>query len=118
LVGANEFPDLGEAAVQVLNVPRAESRTRSSVIAPIPQMRLAEPYEALRDASDRALARTGERPAIFLANLGASADFSERATYAQNFFAAGGIEAIMNDGFGKRDSLVEAFKASGTQRAC
>jgi methylmalonyl-CoA mutase len=118
LVGANEFPDLGEAAVAVLDIPRAKFRTRPSTIVPLPQMRLAEPYEALRDASDRIHATTGTRPKIFLANLGASADFTERATFAQNFFAAGGIEAIMNDGFDDRDALVRAFKSSGAQLAC
>ena len=118
LVGANEFPDLCEAPVAVLDVPRAKSRTRPSAIAPLPQIRLAEPYEALRDASDRMLATTGARPRVFLANLGASADFAERATFAANFFAAGGIEAISNDGFANRDALAKAFKASSARLAC
>src|SRR5262249_2135031 len=96
LVGANEFPDLDEAKVQVNDVARASTPPRPVAIPiePLAQMRLAEPYEALRDASDRMLASTGTRPRIFLANLGASADFTERATFARNFFAAGGIEAI------------------------
>ena len=118
LIGANEFPDLSETSVAVLDVPRAKARTRPSVIAPLPQIRLSEPYEALRDASDRMLAETGARPRIFLANLGASADFTERATFATNFFAAGGIEALTNDGFYNRDALVKAFKSSGAQLAC
>jgi methylmalonyl-CoA mutase len=120
LVGANEFPDLGEAAALVLDVkPVSVPAMPAAVpIAPLPQMRLAEPYEMLRDVSDRMLATTGARPRLFLANLGASADFSERATFATNFFAAGGIEAVANDGFASRDALVEAFKSSGTRRAC
>jgi methylmalonyl-CoA mutase len=120
LVGTNEFPDLSETAVQVLDVARASVPPMPVAvpITPLTPMRLAEPYETLRDASDRELARTGERPKIFLANFGASADFTERATFAQNFFAAGGIEAIGSDGFADREALVEAFKASGTRRAC
>src|SRR5215468_12272480 len=35
----------------------------------LPSHRLAEPFEALRDASDRVLGKTGARPKIFLANL-------------------------------------------------
>jgi methylmalonyl-CoA mutase len=81
-------------------------------------LRLAEPYEALRDASDRALAATGARPTIFLANLGTSADFTARATFAKNFFEAGGIEALTNDGFESRDALLNAFTASGARLAC
>jgi len=69
------------------------------VFEPLPRIRLAEPFEALRDASDRMCARTGARPKIFLANLGGPADFTARATFAKNFFAAGGIEAAGNDGF-------------------
>ena len=40
------------------------------------------------------LAETGARPKIFLANLGTPADFTARATFAKNFFEAGGIEAV------------------------
>ncbi|MEN3375445.1 MAG: methylmalonyl-CoA mutase, partial [Hyphomicrobiales bacterium] len=120
LVGANEFPDLGEAPVVVLDVARVSAPPMPVTIPiePLAPMRLAEPYEALRDASDRMLATTGARPKVFLANLGASADFSERATFATNFFAAGGIEAIRNDGFASRDPLIAAFKSSGTRLAC
>jgi len=74
--------------------------------------------KALRDASDRVLARTGARPRVFLANLGKLSDFTVRAAFAKNFYEAGGIEAIGNDGFGDRASLVEAFKASGAKLAC
>ena len=40
------------------------------------------------------LAKTGARPKIFLANLGTLAEFTARATFAKNFFEAGGIEAV------------------------
>jgi methylmalonyl-CoA mutase len=87
-------------------------------IEPLAQIRFAEPYEVLRDASDRMLATIGARPTIFLANLGASADFTDRATFATNFFAAGGIAAIGNDGFANHDALIRAFKDSDSRLAC
>src|SRR5262249_38209528 len=120
LVGANEFPDLGEAPAAVLDVACVSVRAPAAavMIDALPPMRLAQPYEALRDASDRALVANGRRPTIFLANLGASSDFTERATFATNFFAAGGIEAISNDAFASRDALIAAFKASGTRLVC
>jgi methylmalonyl-CoA mutase len=120
LVGANEFPDLSEAPVQVLDVARASVAPMPVTIPiePLAQMRFAEPYEVLRDASDRMLATTGARPTIFLANLGASTDFTEHATFATNFFAAGGIEAINNNGFASRDALIATFKSSGARLAC
>src|SRR5690606_24506805 len=36
----------------------------------LPSIRLSEPFEALRDASDKHLASTGKRPQVFLAALG------------------------------------------------
>ena len=40
------------------------------------------------------LAKTGARPKVFLANLGKLSDFTARATFAKNFYEAGGIEAL------------------------
>jgi methylmalonyl-CoA mutase len=74
----------------------------------LPCIRLAEPFEHLRDASDRMLAQTGARPKIFLANLGVPADFTPRANFARNFFAAGGIAAVTNDGFAQSSPTAEA----------
>jgi len=117
--GTSDFPDLAETPVSVLDVaPVALSPPSALAFEPLPRIRLAEPFEALRDASDRILARTGARPKVFLANLGAPADFTARASFAKNFFAAGGIEAAGNDGFASRDAMIEAFKASGAKLAC
>jgi hypothetical protein len=80
LTGASAFPDLSELPVAVLDVPRqAPPRATAHVsFSPLPRIRLAEPYERLRDASDWARAATRQRPRVFLANLGTSADFTAR----------------------------------------
>jgi methylmalonyl-CoA mutase len=117
ITGTSDFPDLAEAPVPVLDVPpRAPPPPSASAFEPLPRIRLAEPFEQLRDASDQMLARTGARPKIFLANLGTPADFSVRATFAKNLFAAGGIEAA--EGFVTSDEMITAFKASGAKLAC
>lgn len=115
LTGASEFPFLAEKPVAVLDVAPSQA-ARSD--AGLPSLRLAEPYEALRDASDAILERTGKRPTVFLANLGPVAVHNARSTFAANAFAAGGVEAIGNDGFTDTQALVEAFKASGARLAC
>ena len=46
-------------------------------------MRLAAPFEKLRDRSDNWLKATGARPKVFLANLCTAADFTARATFHQ-----------------------------------
>ncbi|MBY0252395.1 MAG: methylmalonyl-CoA mutase, partial [Methylobacterium organophilum] len=84
----------------------------------LPSQRLAEPYEALRDASDAFLAKTGRRPVVFLANLGPVAAFNARATFAANAFAAGGLESLSNEGFPDAESAAAAFRESGASLAC
>ena len=120
LTGTSDFPDLAEAPVAVLDIPRVASTPYPSVLKfdPLPPMRLAEPFERLRDASDRLLAQTGARPKIFLANLGKPADFTARAAFAKNFFEAGGLEAVSNDGFAGRDDMLAALRTAGAKLAC
>ncbi len=120
LTGTSGFPDLSEAPVAILDVePLAAAPTGDAVVVftALPSARLAEPYERLRDAADRA-AKDGARPKVFLANLGAAADFTARATFAKNFFETGGIEAIAADGFTSLDNLATEFKKSGAALAC
>jgi methylmalonyl-CoA mutase len=64
------------------------------------------------------MAEKGTRPAVFLANLGSLATFTPRAMFAKNFFAAGGIAAIDNDGFDTPQKAADAFKQSGAKLAC
>jgi len=121
LTGTSDFPDLDETTPAVLEVAPILAPKESTVAltaAALPRIRLAEPFERLRDASDRILAQTGARPKVFLANLGTMSDFTARATFAKNFFEAGGIAAVTNDGFASRDAMAAAFKASGAKLAC
>ncbi len=97
LTGTSEFPHLKENHVAVLDVARVPFETFRGPALTFPalkRMRLSEPFEALRDASDRALKETGSRPKVFLANLGNPVDYIARAMFARNFFEAGGIEAV------------------------
>lgn len=97
---------------------KALSDGQTATVAALPAHTLGEDFEALRDASDRALAANGKRPQVFLANLGKVAQHTARATYARNFFEAGGVEALVTDGFTDAANAAEAFKASGASVAC
>jgi methylmalonyl-CoA mutase len=121
LTGTSDFPDLAETKPAILDVEPVAAPKESAVAvttAALPRIRLAEPFERLRDTSDRILAQTGARPKIFLANLGTMSDFTARATFAKSFFEVGGIAAVTNDGFSSRDAMAAAFKASGAKLAC
>lgn len=121
LTGASEFPNIHEAPVHVLGgrligvSHGGEAKIKFEGLKPL---RLAEPFEKLREASDRTLKSKGVRPRVFLANLGTAADFTARTTFAKNFFEAGGIEAVSNDGFADRAGLVAAFKNSDAALVC
>jgi methylmalonyl-CoA mutase len=113
VTGVSIFPNLYEAEAKV-DLPAPARQPSAGGLQPI---RLAEPFEALRDGSDRVLAATGARPKVFLATLGTQAEFTARATFAKNFFEAGGIEAIGDVAIG-RPALAAAFKASGAALGC
>jgi methylmalonyl-CoA mutase len=121
LTGTSDFPNLDEKAAAVLDVAPVVTPKEDAAavtIEALPRIRLAEPFEALRDASDRALTKTGARPKVFLANLGKLSEFSARAMFAKNFYEASGIEALSNDGFKDQVAMIAAFKASGAKLAC
>jgi methylmalonyl-CoA mutase len=121
LTGASEFPNLKETQVAVLDAkpvelaPYGEAKFKFDALPP---MRLAVPFERLRDQSDKTLKAKGTRPKVFLANLGTAADFTARATFAKSFFETGGIEAVETEGFTDPSALAEAFKVSGAALAC
>ena len=121
LTGASEFPNLHEADVAVLEArpvvlpPYGEAKIKFDGLPP---MRLAAPFEALRDKSDARLKAAGARPKLFLANLGTAADFTARAAFAKSFFETGGIEALDTEGFADPAALAAAFKVSGAAVAC
>jgi methylmalonyl-CoA mutase len=59
----------------------------------------------------------GARPSVFMANLGRVAQHTARATFARNFFEAGGIEAISTDGFSDAKAAGDAFAAADAKIA-
>ncbi|MEM7494516.1 MAG: methylmalonyl-CoA mutase family protein, partial [Pseudomonadota bacterium] len=86
--------------------------------APLTPIRVAEPFETLRDRAEADFQKTGQRPAIFLATLGPLAEHTARADFARNLFAAGGLEAISAPVAPESiTELTAAYKASGCQIA-
>ena len=123
LTGTNEFPNIFEAPLDVLapydptrsQAPSSQGAVKSASLV---ARRLAAPFERLRDLSDAQFARTGARPKVFLATLGAVADFTARANFAKNFFEAGGLETVVGPSTDDAAALVAAFQASGAKTAC
>lgn len=120
LTGTSAFPRLGDDGVAFEPWPASipSAALNGARAAPVRQQRSAEPFEALRDAADAHAARHGSRPRIFLASLGPLAVHAARATWMRNFLAAGGIEAIGDEGFTNSAEAGAAFTASGATVAC
>ncbi|MBM1170963.1 methylmalonyl-CoA mutase family protein [Microvirga arabica] len=115
------FPTLVKMAADGATLPQLAATAAAPeavAVAPLPSVRVAEPFERLRDRSDAYRAKTGERPKVFLANLGSIADFTARATFAKNFFEAGGMEAMMNEGLTDQKETEQAFIDSKAKISC
>jgi methylmalonyl-CoA mutase len=120
ITGVSEFPDIHEKPIDNIEENPAfitEVPTAGETVTQLPFHRYSESFEALRLLSDQCLGDTGKRPQIFLANLGPVAAHTARATYAKNFFEAGGVEALPSEGFTDTATLSEAFTASGAKVA-
>jgi len=123
VIGANHFPDIHEGALDVLAPYRpsaalVEPPAGALKSAPLAPQRLSEPFERLREESDMDFAASGNRPKIFLANLGPVAAFTARANFAKNFFEAGGVEAVFGPETESTTELVDAYRESGAKLAC
>ena len=122
ITGANEFPDIGEAALTVLapfsDVGELAAPASAVKTAALKPYRLAQPFEALREAAKTHYAKTGVKPRVFLANLGPAAAFTARANFTKNFFEAGGIEAVFGPETEDSLSIVKAYRESGAKLAC
>ncbi len=115
VTGVSEFPDLAgrEQSEQPL------AALEESEGAGLPLRRLAEPFEALRDAADRHLSATGERPLVHIAALGDLATHTNRSTWASNLLAVAGVAASGAQAGGSQSPLeAEArFSESGASVA-
>jgi methylmalonyl-CoA mutase len=112
IVGVSEFPHLGETPVRREAHPLAAGGNPA-----LRPTRVAETFEALRDASDRYLLTHGVRPRAFMANLGTVAEHTTRSTWVVNALAVGGIEAQEHHGFADAAAAAELFAGSGAALA-
>ncbi|MGE0339544.1 MAG: methylmalonyl-CoA mutase family protein [Xanthobacteraceae bacterium] len=115
ITGVSEFPNVNEPKEAVLDdKPQTDQQQPADSALALSRMRVAEPFEALRDAADA----MKDRPKVFIANLGKPVDFTARTTFARNFFEAGGIAAVSQENIQSPEDAVKAFKASGAKLAC
>lgn len=98
VLGAGDFANLEEALLK----PRPSYGKGA-----LKEARPAEPFEKLRFAAEP------HRPKIYLAALGGTAEFTARANFATNLFAAGGIESHPGCGGYAVNEIVRDFETGG-----
>jgi methylmalonyl-CoA mutase len=117
ITGVSAHADLAERPVEVAaGAPDREAfAPAEGALAP---MRLAEPFERLRDHSDAFLERNGPRPKVYLVALGPEPNHRRRRAFMREWLAAGGIEAFYDGEASTPEDAVKRFKASGAPFAC
>ncbi len=87
------------------NVPQVE---------PLRIHRGAEPFEQLRaNAEAWAAAHGGQRPQVFLANMGPIPQHKPRADFSSGFFLVGGFDVLNTSGFATPEDAAQAALDSG-----
>jgi methylmalonyl-CoA mutase len=119
MTGVSAHPDLAEAKAEVLPASAPAFAYPGEALAPpMAPLRIAEPFERFRDASDAALAREGVRPRVFLVAIGPAAAHGRRVGFARELFEAGGVEALADAGAADAQDAAARFAASGAAMAC
>ena len=117
ITGVSAHVDLDEPPVEVaIGAPERETFTPAE--GALMPMRLAEPFERLRDRSDDFLRSTGARPKVYLAALGPEANHRRRVQFMREWLEVGGFDAVYDGEARTAHDAVTRFKASSARLAC
>jgi methylmalonyl-CoA mutase len=97
LVGVNNYPDLNGKPIEPPPPPEA-------IAAPFPLFRLAEPFEKVRERTERHVSATGHAPKVLLLKRGDVKMRTARANFALNFFGCAGFEITESEDYAGSDA--------------
>ncbi len=103
---------LGKGAV-VADIAKALNQGSEAEITALLPHRWTEQFEALRAATEKHVAETGENVKIFLCNMGPIPQHKARADFSAGFMEVAHFEVLRNDGFATVEDAVAAAAASG-----
>jgi methylmalonyl-CoA mutase len=104
----------GATLGEIAQAARANAKA-GPTINPVHAHRGAQAFEALRQAAETYVARTGQRPEVFLATMGPLTQHKGRADFSTAFLGVGGFETIYPSGFSTPDEAADAALASGAK---
>jgi methylmalonyl-CoA mutase len=96
LVGVNNYPNLMEKA------PEAEAPPKQSNA--LPQFRIAEPFEKIRQRTNEHARATGHYPKVLLLTRGDVKMKGARANFCLNFFGCAGFDMVVADEYEEADA--------------
>ena len=92
---------------EILSILR-DGTDGSGNITGLKPLRAATPFETLRDRSEDFRTRTGNRPGVFLANLGPPEQHRGRSEFSRGFFEAAGFLVESPSGFDSPETAAAA----------
>ena len=110
ILGSNQFPNFLEKAGEEITKETVTSYGEKDdfcgelIAEPIKKYRAAQPFEALRLATDR----SGKQPMVFMLTFGNLAMCRARAQFSSNFFAVAGFKVVDNNRFATVEEGVKA----------
>ncbi|HTR13447.1 MAG TPA: methylmalonyl-CoA mutase family protein [Roseiarcus sp.] len=117
ITGVSAHPDLAERPADL--APAAPEReTIAAAAGALAPMRLAEPFETLRDEADAIFGRRGRRPTAYLIALGPEPSHRRRVAFMREWFAAGGIDTAYDGESATPDEAVAQLERSGADFVC
>jgi methylmalonyl-CoA mutase len=96
LVGVNNYPDLTE------KTPGAEAPARMS--SPLPEYRIAEPFEKIRQRTFEHARAAGRYPTVLLLKRGDVKMKGARANFCLNFFGCAGFDILESEEYAGTDA--------------
>lgn len=100
-----------------LRIAWTQKRDSGPTAVALKPFREAEGFEAVRQAGDDFLTRTGKRAKVFLAKIGPAKQHKPRADFSSGFFAVGGFELDGKESFATAEEAADAAVASGAVAA-
>ncbi len=106
-----------QAGATVGEIARAvrKNDTAPTTLTPIRIHRAAEPFEQLRAVTEVATQQHGQRPTVFLVNMGPLLQHKARADFARSFLEVGGFAVEYPAGFATVDAALQAINQSTAQ---
>jgi methylmalonyl-CoA mutase len=96
LVGVNNYPNVDEKTPDAVAPPKLGSS--------LPEVRMAEPFEKLRERTARYAAETGGYPKVLLLIRGDVKMRTARANFCLNFFGCAGFDVAESEEFAGTDA--------------